>query len=163
MDNKGQAGMGIFLIAFVAVIVGLVLFQAIAGQVGTATTSATLVAGQYTIPAAGVTIDLIGQDLLSTPAVINRSGGEAVTATNYTIQEGVSATRGVKTIQMTGKGGYYASKAANVSYTYGPDGYINDSGGRAIAGIIIIFVALGIAVVALEPTLRSGVLQMMGK
>ncbi len=81
------------------------------------------------MPAAGASIDLIGQELLSVPTVINRTGAEVITTGNYTIAEGVSTSTGVKTIILTTKAGsVYASKDVNISYTYGPDGYVDDTG-----------------------------------
>ena len=159
MDNKGQT-MGIILMAFLGVIVGLVLFQASAGQVGRTHIQVVLVNGTYTSGANGASVDLIGQELLSTPYVINQSAPVNVGG-NFTIYEGVSPTTGVKTIRMKTINETWASKGINVSYTYGADGYIEDSGTTAIAGLVVIFAALAVAMVVLVPTLRSGVLDLM--
>jgi len=39
----------------------------------------------------------------------------------------------------------WASRSLNVSYTYEPDGYVTSGAGRAVAGLIILFAAMGIA------------------
>lgn len=166
MDKKGQLNLGIILTAFIILIVGLALFLAIAQTVGESTNTLTYnstalgTAGRITFPAAGASIDLTGQELESTPTVVF-SNGTLCGADNYTITEGISNTTGVKTILFTTLDN--AGAIANVSYVYGPDGYIESGASRSIAGLIAIFFALAIAVIALEPTMRSGVLNMMGK
>tara|TARA_Y100000310_G_C20584918_1_gene764884 strand:- start:762 stop:1265 length:504 start_codon:yes stop_codon:yes gene_type:complete len=167
MNNKGEMGIGVILVAFIGIIVGVTLFITVAQTVGDSTNS--IVAGvgaqanvSITGPADGVTIDLTGQDLLSTPAVSNETDG-TIGAGNYTIAEGVSETTGVKSIQYTAIGSEYATEPLNITYTYGPDGYIENSAGRSIALLIPIFAALAIAVLALVPTLRSDLLRLIGK
>ena len=157
-------GFGLILTVFIGVIVGIVLFQASADQIGNTAIKVTTSNALYTAPAAGVTIDLVGQELLNTPTVTNRTSGGTVSATNYTIFEGVSPTTGVKTIRYkTLAGSEFAGKEINVSYQYGTSGYVEDTGTVAVIGLILIFAALAIAVIALVPTLRSGVLTLIGK
>lgn len=164
MNKKGQDSlnyMGLIVGIFVTIIVALALFQASAGNLDKAVNTFYLGNTTYTAAADGVTIDLQGQELLSTPLVQNATSGAAVPSTNYTIQEGVSATTGVKVIQYTGLVGAFEGESINISYTYGDEGYIEDSGGRGIANIILVFAALAVAVVTLIPSLRSGVMDMM--
>lgn len=169
MNKKAQAqiGLGVIMVTFIAILVGVILFQAIAQEAGKATTSSvyntTSGSAAITCPADTITIDLEGQELLSTPLVRNASGDLVIQSGNYTIDEGVSTTTGVKTIRYTAIGSEFAGNTLNISYDYGRDGYIDNSGGRAMAGLIAIFFALAVAVIALTPTLRSGVLNMMGK
>lgn len=170
MNKKGQATLqvGIILSVFIAVLVGLILLTDVAGFVGTTrntqTQNDTIDGTSTTTPANGATIDLPGQELLSTPIVMNASGtAETITSDNYTIAEGVSATTGLKTIQFTTVGTEIDAMAVNISYTYGADGYIESSGGRAIAGLIILFFALGIGVIALMPTMRDRLFDIIGK
>ena len=162
MNKRGQMGItiGSFIGIFVLVVVGLALFQGSAGQVGGAINSATASNTTITMPADGVVLDLEGQNYLSGFVMTNATGGEVVPATNYTIGEGVSTSTGVLSVQLTGAASTYSGTSVNVSYEYGPDGYISSSGSRGVAGIILIFFALAIAVVALSPTLRSKILKM---
>jgi len=165
MNKKAEEiGIGVIMTVFITVLVGVVLFQAVAQEAGkgsqtvdydTNTGSATVV-----VPADGVTIDLPGQELLNTPVVTNNTDGTTIAAGNYTIDEGVSTTTGVKTIRYTAVGSEFDGLNMNLTYQYGADGYIDSSGGRAIAGLIAIFFALAIGVIALSPTLRSNVLNM---
>ena len=160
MNRKAQLNLGMILSVFIGVLVGAVLMTSVASFVGTATGTGhqndTLDGTSTTAPASGAVIDLPGQELLSTAIVVNATSGAAVPATNYTIDEGLSATTGLKTIRYTTTtNGNFASEAVNISYTFGPDGYIDNSGGRAIASLIVLFMALGIAVVALIPSIRT--------
>ena len=91
-------------------------------------------------------------------------GGEVVGAANYTIAETVSAVDGLKRVSYeTATGSEYASRAVNVTYTYGPEGYIDSSGARSVAGLIAIIAALAIMVFALTPTMREKLLGVFGK
>jgi len=157
MNRKGEGiTIGYLIIAFVTLIVTLALFIAIAQQVGTVRTSETLSNSSQTAPAVNVTLELTGQDLLSTPIVTNATGGEVINTANYTFDTGVSTITGWKTVQYTTlDGSSYASQPINVSYSYGPDGYANNSGARSIALLIVIFSAIAIAVVAIVPVMRE--------
>lgn len=148
MEKKAQVSVGLLLIMAIAVIVGLVLFQAVAGNVGGSTTSASISNALYTGPAAGSCIDLVGQELLSAATVTNRTDGATIPATNYTITERVSASDGLKRIGYCTVGAYGVG-AVNISYDYGPEGYIADGGARSITGLIVLFGAIAIALVVL--------------
>jgi len=154
MNNKAQIGIGSTLVVFIAILVGLTLFLTIAQTTGSATTSVDrAITVQTTVGANGARVDLVGQDLLSTPVVIN--GSTTLLAGNYTIDEIVSETTGVKTISYLVDDAEFASETLNISYTYGPDGYVNNSGSRAMVGIIAIFFALAVAMIAMKPVLEG--------
>jgi len=156
MNNKGQMGTGTILMGFLAVIVALALFISIAQQVGETSTTGSASQAQYTMPADGVTIDLVGQELLSTPTVTNMSDGtDTVTASNYTIEERVSAVDGLKRITLTAAAGPFNSQAVNISYDYGAEGYIDSSGGRSVAALITLFAALAIGLIFLAPVIKD--------
>ena len=155
MHKKAQMmGIGIFLSVFVGVIVALALYGPSVGFIGAATTTVTTVNHSITAPAAGVTVDLVGQELESVPVVINNSNF-VVPASNYTIAETVSSVDGLKRISYTSHVGPYASKVVNITYVYGPEGYIDGAGSRSVAGLIAIFAALAIAVFTLSPVLKE--------
>lgn len=168
-SKKGELGIGMLVMAFVGIIVGATLFLTIAQTVGSSTTSVVYSSAvqnyTFTIPANGSVTEWNCQDLLTTPVVYNRTGDHILGSGNYTIGERVSPTTGVKTV-------YFKSNTvpanlqgagANATFTCGPFGYINDSAGRSVAGLITIMFALAIAVIALVPSLRSGLLQMIGR
>ena len=156
MNKKGQ-GIGGFLMIFVVVVVGLALFLAVAQIVGPATTIITNANETVTV-ANGTAIDLTGQEFEAIIWVGNSTDGYTIGAGNYTMSEGVSTVTGVKTVQVTfAADNAYVGETFNMSYTYGPDGYIDNSGARSVAALIAIFMALGIAAVVLIPSLRDAV------
>jgi len=161
MNKNGQLGMGTILVAFILVVVGVALFQSTAQTVGDATNTQSVTNHQFTAPANAARTDLLGQEVLSTPTVVYSANGTTVPGAKYTIDEVVSETTGVKTVSFRTDDASLASATLNASYNYGADGYIDSSGARSVALLISVFFALAIAVVALVPTLRSGVLSMM--
>ncbi len=166
MNNKGQVndiGIGTIMILFISVLVGVIFFVTIAQDVGGSTNTQILVNGTFATGVDESSIDITGQDLLSTPIVYNATGITMTATTDYIISEIVSESTGVKTISLQVKSADTASQNVDVSYTYGPDGYINDSGARSMATLIPLMFALAIAIIALTPTVRSELLNKMGR
>ena len=162
MNKKAQIdNLGMIMSIFIVVLVGVVLFQSIAQEAGKGSATSVYTNSSVTAGAANIAVDMTGQELLNTPVVTN-SSSTLLNSSDYTIDEGVSATTGVKTVQITPHYAQAASQALNITYTAGNDGYIDSSGGRAMASLIAIFFALAIAVIALTPTLRSELLSKMG-
>lgn len=160
MDRKGELNVGVLLTVFAGVIVALALYQSTVGYYGTTSTtyayntssgSASLV-----VPAASACTDLTGQELINTPQVINHSEQAAVPATNYTIAEAVSTVDGLKRIRYCSAGQTtFAGETVNISYVYGPEGYIAESSSRSITALIAIFAALAIGIFVLVPVLKE--------
>lgn len=160
MNRKGQ-GLTILLV-FVGIIVALAMYQGLDPFMGQATGTATLTNSTFTSPAAGSTIDLTGQELLSTPIVSNRTGQAVVPASNYTIEERISTVDGLKRITYTSRAGPMAGQAVNISYSYGREGYIEDAGGRGIANLIPLFAALAVALIALSAIYKDKIMDAIG-
>lgn len=162
MNKKGQTA-GIIIGIAITLIVAIILFQSIAQYVGQTSEVSDVNVTAYTPPASGLTVTLTGQELIGGYVAVNQSGTYDCSL-NYTVAEGVSTTTGTKRVLMTAATSDLTfCPTINYSYTYGAEGYIDSSGGRAIAAIIVIFTALAIAVVALLPSLRSGVVEFMGR
>jgi len=168
MNTKGQGvTIGLLIITAVTIIVGLVLLTGTSPFIGTATTTGT--ANYQVTPNPSTSIDLLGQELITLTSVINGSGAAVDCSANFTIAEGVSPRTGTKRILLTNTtgtkwcGNGATTALVNVTYTYGPEGYIDDAAGRAVAPLILIFFALAIAVVALIPSLRSGIAEFMSR
>lgn len=174
MNKKGQMEIGkeVGLIIMVAItlIVGLILLQ---GVISEQTKSTTLGAVNTTKGNDAVTVAYNTSIYLEGKSVSNfvahnASTGNLVGSGNYTITNNFKRTdTGDLTVRLVISdaeiGDAYAMTSLNVSYDYQPLGYIDSGGGRAIAGLIAIFFALAVAVIALVPTLRSGVLNMINK
>jgi hypothetical protein len=157
-DNLKMAGL--IVIAAVCILIGASVFPSLGNDVGVMTGTQAVTNKVFSIGANGVTVDLIGQELLSTPVVTNKTDGVTIGATNYTIAEGVSSSTGYKTIQYKTVGTAFASRDVNITYTYGAAGYIDNAGGRAMIPLIFVFFAILLLVIALTPALRSGIMDM---
>lgn len=151
-SKKAQVGIGVMVIMAIAVIVGLVLFQQAAGDVGDITTTQSLSQGLYSLPASGSCTDLVGQELIGTATVTNRSTG--TTIGNVTVSERVSTVDGLKRIGVCATGANWegdpiSARPVNITYTYGPEGYVADSGARSVTTLITLLAAIAIALVVL--------------
>jgi len=166
MNKTGQ--IGLILGVVITLIAGLVLYGAIVQNVGSYTTTtiyngteqgSTTVADNNT----GTYTDLAGQEYISGFQVWNATDGTDITS-NFTISEGISATTSLKTVRVElNSQNQYGGVPVNISYTLGTDGYIESSGARAVTGLIAIFAALGLIVVALMPTLRGNLMRLLGR
>ena len=154
MNKQAEAGLGAFLMIFIGAIVGLTLFLTVAQTAGPITATIDLANGTTTVGANGARVDLTGQDLIGTAVVYN--GTDLVGSGNYTIDEIVSTSTGVKTISYLVDDAAYASIPLNISYTYGADGYVDSSGGRAMVNLIAIFFALAVAAIVIGPVVKEG-------
>ena len=168
MNKKGEVNFfGIILVSFMAIIVGVVLFQVIAQEVGSATNTVAVV--NESLGAAVVndtTQYLTSWRAISSVVIYNETNEVIIGDANYTITNNViHPTSGALSISITPDvdGGDTYKSIWQVSGTAQPLTYIPDSGGRAMASLIVVFFALAIAVIALEPTLRSGVIDLVGR
>lgn len=151
---------GLLIMTAVVVIVGLILLQGAAQNVGEATNTVA-VANQSL---SGVAVNDTAQYItncraISDVVVWNATGNVVVGAGNYTVTNnvvynGVIATRIVPTVSATPALGYKVG-VWTVQGTCQPTGYIDDGGSRAIAGIIIVFFGLLIAIIALYPAMKE--------
>jgi|TARA_R100000750_G_C2326772_1_gene88519 hypothetical protein len=149
MKKKGQQGIGGMVVLFIGIIFVFALLPAIADGVDTLRTTRDAVNTSFTFSTVGVPVAIEGQELIGTPTVTNTSG--TALTTNLTIDEGLSAADGGKSVQVTLTGnGFitddinYTDTAALISYTYGADGYAESSGTRGVAFLIVILAALGL-------------------
>jgi len=164
MNRKGQVSFGGILIAFIAIIVGVILFQAIAQNVGQSVNTVTVANTSLDTVVNGTAQYLTDYRALSSVVVYNETGDLLVGSGNYTITNNfIHPTTGDLCVKILPDATAIWKSAWQVSGTAQPLTYIADSGGRAMASLIVIFFALLVAVVALVPTLRSGVLGVFGK
>jgi len=172
MKNKrAQIGpqLGIVLITFVAILVGVILFQVVAQQAGEGTSLITITNQTLTAPTNGTYTYMTDIRSISDVIITNASGlvGLVVVGPlNYTIENNqIHPTTGDLTVRITPTATYpeWSGEDWNISGTAQPLTYINDSGARAMTNLIAIFFALAVAVVALIPTLRSQFLELIGR
>ncbi len=167
MNKKGQFNMfSVILVIFMAVIVGVVLFQVIAQEVGSSTNTVAVVNQSLGVADNATTVYLTDWRAISDVVIYNESGTEIVPSNNYTVTNNALDTNGALSVSVLPDGAndaFFQGYTWTISGTAQPVTYIANSGGRAMAGLIVVFFALAIAVVALEPTLRSGVLNALGR
>lgn len=165
MNRKGQiGGVGAILMLVIGVIVCLVLLQASAPGIATVTSTVSVTNQTVTAPATNGNATILSGQAATVITVTNATSGTLIPASNYTIRNYVLSNGVlVNTFTSNGGDGGWQGKGINVTYTYEPYGYATDSGSRAVAGFILLFAALAIAIFALVPTLRSGVLEAIGR
>jgi len=161
-NKKGQIGVGMIILVAVTLIVGVIFFQSIMQQIGTSVNTVSVTNSTQTLAAEGSSIYLTTYRALSDVVVTNATGGETVPSTSYTVVNNV-VRNGALTVRIDTIKSDYASKSVNISATAQPLTYIPNSGGRAVASLIGIMFALAIVIVAISPTLRSGLLDMFNR
>jgi len=163
MKNKnGQIGISVILTVFIAILVGVVLFQAIAQSVGTSVNTVAVANTSLTTVVNGTAQYFTDYRALSGVVVYNETGG-LIGASNYTVTNNV-VHNGALSVSILP---HYAATAYvsawQVSGTAQPTTYIANSGGRAMANLITIFFALAVVIIALSPVLQSKILETFGK
>lgn len=161
-DGQVEVGLSVILLTFVAVVVGVILFQVIAQEVGSSINTVTVNSSE-TLAVAGSSIYIEEYKAITGVTIVNASNqSQTVPSSNYTVTNNV-VHNGALTVQVTTNDGDWNSSAVYVQGTGEPLTYISNSGGRAMASLIAIFFALAVALVALQPTLRQGILEKLGK
>ncbi len=109
-----------------------------------------------TVPAVNATLDVTGRELVTETSILN-STNASQTAVGLFLQTG-TGTNGLLSVQLaandTASG--IVGNSVNLTYTYNPDGYISDSGGRALTNLILIFAALAILVFVIVVFIKQG-------
>lgn len=159
INKKGQVeGIGMFVTVAILVILGTIILTASASNVGQVTQLTNFVnrtLGECTNQTSTTFYLTDLRDI--TDVIIWNETTSLVAAANYTL-----------TSNLVHNGGLAVSilpiNTSGINYTWfisgtgQPTTYETNSGGRAIAGIIILFAALAVAVVALTPALQSKIL-----
>lgn len=159
MNKKGQ-NVNLMIGVFISVIVGLVLFQVIAQNVGGSTNTVAVVNESLGVITNGTDIYLTNYRAISDVVIYNTTGNVIIAAGNYTITNNALDTNNALSVAVNGN----ASTKFNtwsISGTGQPVTYISDSGSRSVAALIVIFFALMILAVAMTPVLREKMLDMM--
>lgn len=146
--------MGAILIVFVGIVVGIALFQSSAQNVGTVTNTNTVNLSK-TLAVAGSSIYDTTHRAITGVTIVNASNqSQTVPATNYTVTNNV-VYNGALATKITTNDGTWNSSAVYVQGTGQPLTYSDNSGARSMAGLIVIFFALGIGVLALYPVYKE--------
>jgi hypothetical protein len=159
MEKKGQIGIGSVILVFVAVIVAISLFLIVAQQIGTSTS---------TVAVANISLGNVSNSTYAyltdyrsiTNVVVYNATTQVVDSANYTVTNNVvnNGAEAVRFIAINTTG--YTGNPWYISGTAEPLGYVGGAG-RSVALLIPILFALAIAVIALEPTIRSRIIEML--
>lgn len=154
MENKNY--LGLLLVAFLAIVVGVVLLQSAADQVAI-TTNTIAYNNTFGSDIVNETTQYLTdiRAIGGTIVVVNRTNGVVIGAGNYTITNNVAYNGGLAVSMKPVINNEIYAYGWRISGTAQPIGYIDDTAGRSIANLIIIFFALAIAVIAIYPTLKE--------
>jgi hypothetical protein len=166
MNNKGEVNyVGVLLILAITLIVGIVLFQVIAQEVGRSTNTVSI--ANQSLPSTvvnGTAQYITNCRALSGVEVYNETGAAILVGSgNYTVTDNSLDTQGNLAVKILPDASAPYKSKWKVSGTCQPTTYIADGGARSMAGLIVVMFALALAVVALTPTLREGLLEALGK
>lgn len=165
MNKKGESQVGVLLGLAILLIVGVVLFQASAQEIGGAVNTVALANQSLTGAAVDATAQFLPFRALSGVLVFNATGDNEVVATNYTVANNViNPTTGALSVSITPNSPApelgFGEGTWTVDATAQPTTYIAESGGRAIANIILLLFAVALAVLAIAPTVRQKLFDM---
>jgi hypothetical protein len=157
MASLSSDGKMVFMI-FVGAIITVVFLGTIANSVFLQTNTATTTNLSRTVPAAANTTfspQLPGRQNTTTIVIINST--ETFTA-NFSVN--LTDANGNQGIFLFPKDAAVTEtingSAVNITYTYQPFGYLQDSGARSVAGLIVIFGALAILVFIVVVMVKFG-------
>ena len=155
MEKKAQMGLAMIIMVFITAITGLVLFVTVAQTTGPLGDLTTLVNVSETAGANGEVFYIEEYKYISDVVMQNTTNG-VILAGNYTVENNqLHPTTGALTVKVTVDSADVESSAWLVSGTAQKLDYIDSSGARALADMIIVFFALAIAVVVMGPVVKE--------
>jgi hypothetical protein len=162
MNNKGQMNVGIIIIVFIGVLVGLILLTTIASDVGSITQTRSVVNDTITAAAGGTSQNLLGQAVVGSVTVVNSTSGTEISNTLYTVKNN-QVVNGLLTATITrNETGLDTASEWKATYTYEPEGYVGGAG-KSMALLIPVMFALAILAIAMYPVLKSGMIDFVGR
>lgn len=148
--NKKGATLGMLIMIFIGIIVALALFAGTFESVGNMRNIYDATNVTVTTAAVNASTTLTGRENTTVITVVNASDGTDWSSNfSVTTRNTGGALAILLTTSQDASDAGQASASANVSYSYKPQGYNNDSGARGIIVIILIMSALAIAVSAI--------------
>lgn len=162
--KKAQAEMlGPVIVAFMLITIGIILVVGgTSSSIGSLTNTYPLVNSTKSFGATGSNVTFTGIQALTDVIITNKTNGALVTADNYTvINYFLNTATNTLEVRITNNGPVFNNRDVNISGTYETYGYLRNAGDRSITGLIVIFGVIIIAITAMVPALRSGVLDMI--
>lgn len=148
MNSRGQIGIGMIVTLAMALIVGVILLQSSAQQVGSVTNTVSVLNESIGTATNGTAIYLTNYRAITSPILFNGSNGAVIASGNYTITNNV-VYNGALAVQITPDADYgYYGYSWNISGTGQPLTYSNDAGARSMSSLIVIMAALALVIIA---------------
>ncbi len=144
MNKKGQdaiAGVGGFIMLAIAVIVGLILLQGSAQNIGSTTNTVNLANQSISVVVNGTAQYLTNVKSLSSVVIYNATGDVIVGSGNYTITNNV-VYNGQESVRITPDASAAYKSAWKVSGVGEPLTYASNASSRSVISLIIIMMAL---------------------
>jgi len=151
--EKDKFGIGVIVMMFITVLVGVILLVPIAQNVGQTRDLATLENDTTMTIAVNDTAQYVTNcRALSDVVIYNETGDVAVPSGQYTVVNNV-VHNGALAVEITPDAAAAYKSIWTIDATCQPLTYIAESGGRAMAGLVVLFFALLIALVAMTPAM----------
>jgi len=147
MSKQGQGkmnGVGALIVVAIVAIVGIVLLQASAQNIGDVVNTDAVVNTNLATSEESSSAYITTYRAILDPVLFNGTGGDLIPSNNYTVTNNVVYNGGLSVQVTTASACPYANETWLVSGTGQPLTYDNSSGGRAVAGLIVIFMAIAI-------------------
>jgi hypothetical protein len=153
MNKKGESQVAVITVMAVALLVALAFLPTIFGAQKQMTDTFYVRNVTVTLGNNGTWTDLPYQEYDGTLLFQNATvTATPISSANFSVREEVSASKNVKRVQISPCGAStcgWNSSTINVSGTFGLEGYVDDAGGRSIAGMIGLFSSLAVFAICL--------------
>lgn len=156
MNNKAETSqIGVLVALAITVIVGVILLQASAQNIGATLDTVTL--ANRSIGATvvnGTSYYITDIKSLSSVVVFNQTGDIEIASGNFTVTNNV-VYNGQEAVQIVPNTPAQFKSNWKISGVGQPLGYISDGGGRAMSSLVIILMALALAVIVITYSVRK--------
>lgn len=154
-SKKGQMGAaGGLILLFITILVGAILLQGAAQNIDQVVNTNNVANRSMGVASNSTTVYYTDYQALSSVVIYNVTGNVIVPATNYTVTNNVVYNGALAASILPKATTAYSGYVWNVSFVGQPTAYA-DSAGRSMASMIIIFMALALAVIAIGYAIRS--------
>jgi len=163
-SKQGQMNqVGILIAVAIVVIVGAILLQATAQSAGDVRNTVAITNQSFTAANNTAYYPLPGYKACNNVVIYNNTADVVIGAGNYTVtnnlvRDGALAVR----VDVNYSSAVYAGNGWNLSCTAQPSTY-GDSAGRAMAGLIIVFMALALLAAVMYPIYKGPLGDMLGR
>ena len=154
MNNKGQIAIGGLIILAITVIVGAILLQGAAQNVGTVVNTYDIANQSISTVVNGTAQYITNCRALSSVVLYNETNDVLVGSGNYTITNNV-VNNGALAVQILPEATAAYKSAWQVSGTCQPLTYDDNAGSRTMSSLVILMMAMAVASVAIAYVVKN--------